>query len=831
MNRHALSVLQFPAALDVVAARATSELGREAVRGLEPAVDRDRVAAELRRVDAAMGLLTRTEGWAIPVIPDLRGDLKRLAKPGAVLEVRALLDAAALIRTTRETSKTLRQHLDDLPALRPLADRLVDLEDRAIAIDRAIDDAGEVRDSASPELGRIRRELRSQRSTIVQRLERYVASLPESLRVEDASVTVREGRYVVAVRREGRSQVGGIVHDESATGSTLFVEPPLALDLMNRVRELELAEAREVHRILESLTKSLRPHAHELRDALEALVDLDSLWARARYAREHDARPPALVEAGDAFEVVAGRHPLLLENIPDVVPFDLRMEEGEHTLMVSGPNTGGKTVLLKSLGLLSLMTQAGIVPPVAENSRLPVFGNVFADIGDEQSIEASLSTFSAHLANLREIVDEAAHDSLVLIDEIGSGTDPSEGGSLARAILVELTRRGTMTVATSHLGQLKLLAGEERGVVNASLQFDSEKLEPTYRLLKGVPGRSYGIAIARRLGFRESILQRAEELLPRGERDVSQLLSELEEKEQELADALNDVERERTAAEEARADAAGLRAELEERRREVRRREEDAERRARQQARDLLLNARQEVEQAITSLREAVEQGGGTAFEEAATAARRQVEEAATRQAQRAPKQEPTEPETAPPDLEPGATVRLASTGARGTVVEVRDGRATVETGGLRLDLKVSDLEPAEPGSEGSPGRRGNRPAAGTRSGRSSAGPRARSHGGRSGSGGGSGSSGSGWSGSSADASHEIHLLGLRAEEVAPKLNPALDAAIQAGLPSLRIIHGKGTGVLREVVAELLDRDPRITSYRPGGIGEGGSGVTVAELE
>ena len=823
MNRHALSVLQYPAALDVVAARATSELGREAVRALEPSVEHEWVAAELARVDATIGLLTRTEGWAIPVIPDLRGDLKRLAKPGAVWEARTLQDAAALIRTTRETRATLRKHLDDLPALRPLTERLVDLEGRAVAIDRAIDDAGEVRDNASTELNKIRRELRSQRSTIVQRLERYVASLPESVRVEDASVTVREGRYVVAVRREGRSKVGGIVHDESATGSTLFVEPPMALDLMNRVRELELAEAREVHRILEELTRSLRPHAPELRDALEALVELDSLWGRARYAREHDARPPALVEAGEAFEVVAGRHPLLLENIPDVVPFDLRMEEGEHTLVVSGPNTGGKTVLLKSLGLLSLMTQAGIVPPVAENTRLPVFGNVFADIGDEQSIEASLSTFSAHLANLREIVADAAHDSLVLIDEIGSGTDPSEGGALARAILVELTRRGTMTVATSHLGQLKLLAGEERGVVNASLQFDSEKLEPTYRLLKGVPGRSYGIAIARRLGFRESILERAEELLPRGERDVSQLLSELEEKEQELADALNDVERERAAAEEARADAAALRAELEERRREVRRREEDAERRARQQARDLLLNARQDVEEAIASLRQAVEQGGGAAFEEAATAARRKVEDAATRQAQRAPKEKPTEPQAETPDLEPGDVVRLVSTGARGTVVEVRDGRATVETGGLRLDLKVSDLEPAgeEPGGSASGS---GRSAAGARRGGTSTTRRSVRR--EAGSG-----SGSGWSGGSAEASHEVHLLGLRAEEVAPKLHPALDAAIQAGLPTLRIIHGKGTGVLREVVAELLDRDPRITSYRTGGIGEGGTGVTVAELE
>ena len=371
--------------------------------------------------------------------------------------------------------------------------------------------------------------------------------------------------------------------------------------------------------------------------------------------------------------------------------------------------------------------------------------------------------------------------------------------------------RGTLTVATSHLGQLKLMAGEEKGVVNASLQFDATRLEPTYRLLKGVPGRSYGLAIARRLGFRESVLERAESLLPRGERDVSQLLTELDEKELELAEALSSAERERAAAEEARSDADALRTELGERRREVRRREEDAERRARQQARDLLLNARQEVERAIAGLREAVEKGAtGAAFEEAATAARRRVEEAASRQAERAPdRKDAGGADAAPPELEPGAEVRIAATGARGTVVEVRDGRATVETGGLRLDLRAADLEVES--SSGGGGQGGGRAGRGGRGGRG-------------------GSAGGGWSGPRVEASPEVHLLGLRAEEVAGRLHPALDAAIQAGLPSLRVVHGKGTGVLREVVAELLDQDPRIRSYRPGELGEGGSGVTVVEL-
>jgi DNA mismatch repair protein MutS2 len=822
MNHHALRVLQFPAALDAVAGRATSALGAAAVRSLEPTDLRSWLESELARVDAMMGFMARTDGWALPVIPDLRAELKRLAKPGAVWEPRTLLDGARLIRSSAVTRGTLSRHLEDLPELRGLTERLVRLEDRATAIERAIDEAGDVRDQASPALARIRRDLRSLRSTIVEKLERYMASLPDAIRVDDASVTVRDGRYVVPVRREGRGQVGGIVHDESATGTTLFVEPPVALDLMNRVRELELAEAREIQRILDELSTSLRPHAAELRDALDALVELDSLLARARYAREHAGERPVLTDDAADYAVVAGRHPLLLEGDRPVVPFELTLEPDERTLVVSGPNTGGKTVLLKAIGLISLMTQAGIIPPVAKGTRLPVFRDVFADIGDEQSIEASLSTFSAHLENLKEIVADADHASLVLIDEIGSGTDPSEGAALARSILVELTRRSTMTVATSHLGQLKLMAGEEEGVVNASLQFDAAALEPTYRLLKGIPGRSYGLAIARRLGFPERVLGRAESLLPQGERDVSQLIEELEARERELADALDSAERERAAAADARADADRLRAELDARGRDIRRREEDNERRSRQQARDLLMSARREVEEAIAQLRAAVEAGADLqAFEEGARASRRRVEEAARRQAERAAAAAGPggagrgraeagagagEDQTGASWLEAGALVRIAATGARGRVVEVRDDRATVEANGLRLDLRVADLEPAvdEPGR--SPRRRGE---AGRSAGASSAG---------------------GWSGPSFEASPEIHLRGLRAEEVASQLHPALDAAVQAGLPSLRIVHGKGTGVLREVVVELLDRDPRVVSHRPGRLGEGGGGVTVAEL-
>jgi DNA mismatch repair protein MutS2 len=789
VNRHALVVLQFPEALDLVSRQASSPLGAEAVRSLHPSDSYAWVTEELRAVDQMLGFLLRSEDWALPAIPDLRLALRRLGMEGSTWEGVALRDAGVLLVSARETRRAISQHAQTFPAIGAIGERLVELPEPERVLRRAIDAAGQVRDEASKELGRLRREIRGARSRIVEKLEQYMASLPERTRVADASVTVREGRYVIPIRRDARGEVGGLVHDESATGNTLFVEPPVAIELMNRLRELEMSEAREVQRILRELTAMLRPHRLELEIALEALVALDSLFARARYALEWNGRRPEILpDASDGLTLVQAKHPLLLAGGEPVVPFDLHMEAAERVLLVSGPNTGGKTVLLKAIGLIGALAQAGIIPPVGDGSRVPMFGDYFADIGDEQSIEASLSTFSAHLKNLREILEAADGESLVLIDEIGSGTDPAEGGALAQAVLIELARRRTMTVATTHLGELKLLAGREPGVVNASLQFDSQELRPTYRLLKGVPGRSYGLAIARRLGFPERLLQDAETFLPEDDLSVNRLLLELEEKEQRMAAALMEAEMSRN-------EALALRRDVEEREHLVRKREQEAERRARQQARDVLLAAREEVETAIRELRTASQSSDKAAFEEAAKDARRRIEEAAQRQAARTPENEVSRAARTG-ELTVGSRVRIAATGADGVIVELRDGRATIDTGGLRLQTALSSLEPA--------------PASGKAQ-------KQRAHGGS-------------WSAPDVDASSEIDLRGMRAEEVKMDVERALDAAIGAGLPSLRIIHGKGTGALRQVVTELLKSDRRIRSFRPGGLGEGGTGVTVAEL-
>ncbi|CAN5792887.1 endonuclease MutS2 [soil metagenome] len=790
MNRHALDVLQFPAALSIVAGHASSTLGAEAVRGLEPSDIAALVRDELTRVDQMSAFLFRAQDWQMPPLPDARSALRRLNVSGSVLEAAELRDVGSVLRGSASSRRAILQHADDYPLLVAVAENLIQLEDDEQRIHAAVDEAGAVRDSASRELSRLRRDMRGARIRIVERLEQYIASLPTRFQVSDASVSVRDGRYVIPVRREGRGEVGGLVHDESATGGTLFIEPPIAIELMNRLRELELAEAREVQRILRELTESIRPRAHELRIAFDALVEIDSLLARARYALHVNAHRPEIDADGTTFNIVNGRHPLLLATTLNVIPFDLMLEPGERTLLVSGPNTGGKTVLLKAVGLLAALTQAGVIPPVGDGTRMPLFRDIFADIGDEQSIEASLSTFSAHLRNLHEILEGADARSLALIDEMGSGTDPAEGGALADAILRTLSRRGTLTIATTHLGQLKEIAAQEAGVINASLQFDSVELRPTFRLLKGVPGRSYGLAIARRLGLPAEVLAAAEAALPSSERETTQLLEELEAKDRSLSDAL-------AAASNERARAVRLREELEEREQSLRRREREAERRARQQARDILLNAREEVETAIRELRAAASQGGGAAQEamkEAAHAARRRVEEGARRQAELAPVE--PESQSGATELCEGAYVRISASGLQGTITELRDDRATVEVGGLRVQIPVSGLAvtPAPPSAQQRAGVRG------------------------------------GWHAPDLEAASEVDLRGLRADEGAARVQLALDAAIQAALPAIRIIHGKGTGALREVVNELLKLDGRVTSFRPGGVGEGGSGVTVAEL-
>jgi DNA mismatch repair protein MutS2 len=795
MNAHALGVLELPRVLALVASRASSSLGAARVAGAGPSTDRPWIERELVRVEAARALAGPDGGWAPEPVPDLGQPLARLRVEGVVWSAAELRSAVTLLRSARRTREMLADERRPAVARAVLADvreRLPEARDREAAIERAITDDGAVRDDASPLLRRVRRELAGAEAELVTRLERIMAGLDAHHRVPDMSITVRNGRYVIPVRREGRAAVGGIVHDTSATGSTLFVEPPAAIEAGNRIRELEAEERREVERILAELTDALRPLQAALLAGLDALVDLDTLYARARFADDFGCAPADLCAPGDGFVIREGRHPLLAAQGIAVVPFDLAMEPAERSLLVSGPNTGGKTVLLKSVALCSVLVQCGIPAPVGLGSRVAIFDDVFADIGDEQSIQASLSTFSAHVRNLGDILASATPSSLVLIDELGSGTDPLEGAALGGAVLEELTARGALTLATTHLGALKELATEVPGVVNASLQFDAVRLAPTYRLIKGVPGRSYGLSIARRLELPETVLARAEARIPKAERDVEALLADLERREAALAT------REGSAA-EASADADDRLARVEARERAHGERERDLERRSRQEARRYLLNARAQVEQTVRELRTAAAGGGDTA--DRVRRARQRVEELAAEQGEAlAALEQPPAPavrlQAAPADdgLAAGDLVEVPTLGGRmGRVVDVRDGDAVVAVGAVKMRVPAGTLRRSAraPVTEVLPvAAEIPEPA----------------------------------------AAREIDLRGLRAAEVDEIVLRAIDDAVRADLPEVRIIHGKGTGALRERVAEMLRKDTRVRALRPGAWNEGGAGVTVAEL-
>ena len=736
-----LETLEFAAALERVAAHAAGPLGAARVRGRTPVTDPDVVRAALAQVAELAALLLSDDTIRAEPVPDIAPALELLAVPGSALEGPALVALARVLAAGRGVAADLGRLAERAPRTAALR---VDppartLEQRLLA---SLDADGQVLDSASRDLARSRRAVRETRERLVQRLEAILGALDQTERAPDAGVTVRGGRYVIPVRGTARARVGGIIHDESATRSTVFIEPPEAIELGNALREHEAEEQREVLKVLRDLTELLRPVSREIAATWEMCLAFDDLCARARYAIEGNGFPPEI--GPGPLEIRNGRHPLLVGS--DVVPFDLVLASDEFTVLVSGPNTGGKTVLIKAVGLLCLMAQSGIVPPIGPQSRLPVFNAVFVDIGDRQSIAASLSTFSAHVAQLRDILEHAGPGSLVLLDEIGSGTDPAEGGALAAAVLKALTRRRVVTLATTHLGALKRLAAETVGIVNASLQFDAETLTPTYRLLKGVPGRSYGLAIARRLGIADDVLTIAEQAVPEGERTLDALLASVEARARELEARAAEL-----AAQDARLGEDGARverraAEVGEREREVKARAAGLERAAREQTRAYLLEARKRVEEALGRARAAVD-------EATAKEARRLLEKA------------------------------IEETGEeeRG---EKRDEWMSLEA--LRREREKSSGTP-------------RRPLTGT----------ARP---------------------TTTAASEVSLRGMRVDEAEALLVKALDDAVLADLPYLRVIHGKGTGALRQLVHDILSGDRRVKRFGFAPANQGGHGVTVVEF-
>jgi DNA mismatch repair protein MutS2 len=800
LNGNTFRTLEFDAIRALLVRQAGSPAGKARLQELAPALEPGHVRARLALTTQAVRLLQQAGGQAYHDLPDLAEVLPSARVEGLHLEPLALLDVASFLEGAGEIARQVAA-ADGAPELAQKAARVADFSDLVAALRRALLPGGEVADDASPRLAETRRGLARLKAQLQSVMESFLRGKDAERLLQDKLVTTRNDRYVLLLKAEHRGSLPGIIHGSSGSGATLFVEPMPAVDLNNDIVSLGEEERREVIRVLRDLTGRVARRGDAIADAMAVMGELDALQAMAQVAREMKAVEPAIAERSLDLELRDARHPLLMSAISErlgiprrarrePVPVTVRVGFGTPVLVISGPNTGGKTVALKTVGLLALMAQSGLHVPAAEGSVLPVFRRVYADIGDDQSIAADLSTFSAHLRAIVEMTRDLEAPTLVLLDEIGGGTDPTEGGALGVAVVDHFRQRGAMVVATTHHGLLKSYAQSTAGVAAASFGYDPASYEPTYRLALGVPGRSLALEMAERLGLPAPVVHDARARLENKEAQAEALLKKLEDGRLALErdTARLAEEREALAAARARAEAderafaAQKRQALESFRRDLAQRGE----RAARQAADAIREAVQRLEAERASTRKAANVAAKARTE--AIGAIRAAQEEAT-----ADLDLPREADAPALPLAVGARVRLRSLGVTGEVLQLAGDHAEVAVRGKRLKVPPAELialpAAAAPGAVVA-----------------SAAP------------------------VSSPSASEINVVGLRVDEALPRVDKALDTAALADRQQLRVVHGHGEGKLRRAVAEMLDGHPHVASFRPGGAGEGGAGVTVVEL-
>ena len=783
------SILELPAILQMLAAQAESGMGREAALALQPSVNAEEVRRRLQETNDAARLMTLRGSPSFSGVRDIRPALDR-ARLGGILNGRELLDIAGVARCARlckayiAEDKTEKTSIDSLfHALR--ANKF--LEERIIT---ALPAEDEVADSASPDLADIRRKMRAASARAREALNKILSSPSYAKALQEPIITMRSDRYVLPVRADHKSAVPGLVHDISASGMTLFIEPMAAVKANNELRELAAREKLEIERILGELSAACAEYADDFSEDCVLLVRLDLIFAKARLSFKMDAVPAGSTERGIVLR--RARHPLL--DPAKAVPIDLTLGEDFDTLVITGPNTGGKTVALKTIGLLAAMNQCGLHIPAADGSALPVFNHILADIGDEQSIEQSLSTFSAHMKNIVQILDACEDRSLVLFDELGAGTDPTEGAALAISIIEYVRRCGAITAATTHYAELKIYATNEPGVQNASCEFDVETLRPTYRLLVGVPGKSNAFAISGRLGLPESIIRDAEGRIGTESRSFEATIEKLEQTRLAMERDRTEAERLRKKAEEEEKKASMLRAELSVRL-------EKAEVKARRDAQRILDEARETADGVYAELdemrRRINDEQETEEINRARTELRRRLNEHEARL--RSPEETlPQEEKKSARPLRAGDTVQIKTMGVRAQVLSVsKDGTVSLKAGIMTVTAKEDELLLLE---EAKPLKQETAPVQGTGS-------------------------------RLMHVPTEIDLRGMESIEAVLTAERYLDSAAMAKLKTVTIIHGKGTGALRDAVRKMLKTNKLVKSWRQGLYGEGEAGVTVVELK
>ena len=799
MNEKTLYKLEFHKIKDLVKAYAMTEDGKAKIDALMPKTTLKAVNILQKETSEALMMSVKQGRLPLSNLKPVRPIVKR-AEIGAILSGGELLVVRDTLRLTRKCSsyyEDLTSNGDSYTYLKGYFESLMPLNTVERDISRCILSAEEIADDATPELSRIRRQKVSIGGRIKESLQNIIRSSAYQDMIQDPVVTLRQDRYCIPVKIEYKSQFKGIVHDQSSTGATAFIEPMAVVELGNELKGLEIKEQEEIERILTELTAAILPYTESIQMNYKQLVRLDGIFARSEFSLKYDCREPKLNDKG-YMNLKRARHPLLPKE--QVVPIDVSLGQDFTTLLITGPNTGGKTVTLKTLGLFSLMAAVGLQIPAAEGSEVAVFEGIYADLGDEQSIEQSLSTFSAHMTNIVSILKDMSLNSLILLDELGSGTDPIEGAALAMAILEHLRKQQIRTVATTHYSELKLYALSTEGVENASCEFDVASLRPTYRLLIGVPGKSNAFAISKKLGLPGYLIEDAKTYLEKENVKMEDILVDLEESKRRA-----EIESERAKA--FRAEAERLKEEIQKERQKLENAKKKVIERAELKAKELIRATEEEANEALKQVRAAARKAQVLIDERDLQSAKENMSKALKKQEKRASKVTGVQVGSLK-EVTEGQEVMVISLAQKGTVTKVADknGMVEVRLGIMPMKVSIKDLKPVAEESQSTTGQKAKSKvkAKGQVSYRMQ---------------------------KTSTISTEVDVRGLMVDEAWPVVDKYLDDAYLAGLTQVTIIHGKGTGVLRTAIMQRLKRHPHVEAQRPGTFGEGEMGVTVVTIK
>ena len=787
MNAKILATTEYSKIISMLAGQASTSIGKDLVEQLKPSTNFEDVKHQLTLTDEAAAIYRLKGLPPFTGIKNIESSLKR-ARIHALLNGQELYDIATTSRASRHVKRFLERADEDhaIPQLLLQVEMVSEHRHIEEAIFEAIDDQGYVLDQASAALAQARREIRNGEARVREKLETMIRSSSVQKMLQEAIITIRNDRFVIPIKAEYRSHFGGIIHDQSGSGATLFVEPEIIVAMNNKIRELKLQEEREVEKVLQQLTATVSDVVEDFRFDQQKLAFVDFCFAKAKLAHIQKAIKPIMNDRG-YLKIIKGRHPLI--EAQKVVPLDIELGNQYQSIIVTGPNTGGKTVSLKTVGLLSLMAMSGLFVPANEQTQLCVFDAIFADIGDEQSIEQNLSTFSSHMTNIIRILGEMTEKSLVLLDELGAGTDPAEGSALAIAILEHIIAKGCRTIATTHYSELKAYAYNRKGVINASMEFDIATLSPTYRLLVGVPGRSNAFAIAERLGLDLDIIQKAKVQVSAEDKMVENMIASLEENR-------ISAETERQEAEQLRLEMDKLRQKLEDEKRRFEEQKEKLLLKAEQDAKQAVIKARREADEVIQELRKLAMEEGASIKEHKLIEAKKKLEQAEPELVQAKKRSVANKKQK----LSVGDDIKVFSLNSRGSILELHKDYALVQLGIMQMKVKLDDMELIQAAStvKDSPKKA---PGAMLK--------RAKDD----------------------SVKLELDLRGEALEEAILEVDRFIDEAFLDNMGQVYIIHGKGTGILRSGIQDFLRRHKLVKAFRDGAYGEGGNGVTVVQLK